>query len=156
DYVLQAGVPYPTNADDAPYRLYPLASADPDRIPDWTETSARFASDVTLTGYALDANVVRLRWQTPDARAAHYPYFVHLLDADGARIAQYDGPFLDGLMWCDTSAVVTRQPLERMDDAATLRVGMYRLVNGGFANADLLDDAGNPAAPWYDIPLTPS
>lgn len=155
-YVLQVGVPYPTNADGEEYRLYPLASADPARMPDWTETTARFANETALTGYTLEDGVVRLRWQTPDGRDAQYQYFVHLLDADGERIGQYDGPFLDGRMWCDTSTVVTRQPLDNVDTAATLRVGMYRLVNGGFVNADLLDGDGNPVAPWYDIPLTPN
>jgi len=151
-YTLPDGVPFSIQPGDDPYRLYALASATDETT--WTATGpARFSNGVALTGYSLDDGV-RLRWTTPAARDERYQYFVHLLDANGERVSQHDGPFLDGRMWCDDSAVVTRPPLDLPANAETLRVGQYRLVGDRFVNADLLNADGSPAAPWYDIPLT--
>ena len=150
-YTLPAGIPYSISTGGDPYRLYEAAIA---ADIDWSATSpAQFSNGVALTGYALNGGL-RLRWSTPPARDERYQYFVHLLDASGERVAQHDGPFLDGRMWCADTSVITQPPLDLPDGAVTLRVGQYRLAGDRFINADLLNTDGSLAGPWYDIPLT--
>jgi 4-amino-4-deoxy-L-arabinose transferase-like glycosyltransferase len=151
-YTLNDGIAYPTPPQDTPYRLYPTASQTDDT--EWAVFGvARFSNGVGLIGYTVDDRAVRLRWSTPNARDERYQYFVHLLDANGERLAQYDGPFLDGRYWCENTPVVTTTPLDRPASAAVLRVGQYRLAGDRFINADLLAEDGSAVAPWYDIPL---
>lgn len=114
---------------------------------------ARFANGVELLSYGDSNQGVLLHWRLPEARATQYQLFVHLLDTSGERLAQHDGPFLDSRAWCAGAELLTRTAIGLPSDAATLRVGFYTLQGDRFINADLLDDAGNSAAPWLDIAL---
>ncbi len=114
---------------------------------------ARFANEVELTGYRVSSDGIQMHWRLPEARETQYQMFIHLLDASGERLTQQDGPFLDSRTWCAGTGLLTRTGIDVPADAATLRVGFYTLRGDQFMNADLLDEAGNPAAPWLDLPL---
>ena len=100
---------------------------------------------IVLEGYALDESVragdvlhLDLYWQASTAVAEDYQVFVHLLDEDGQRWAQKDGPPLLG-----ARPTSSWQPGERLTDQLGLllpsdmppgpyhlRVGLYRLSDG--------------------------
>ncbi len=113
----------------------------------------RFDNGAQLTGYYLSGNQVYLDWKLSGPVDADYQFFVHLLDASGERIAQQDSRFWPGRFWCAGDRLITWTAMEIPAGTETLRVGLYRLVNGGFVNSNLLDSAGNVLNPWADIPL---
>lgn len=98
-----------------------------------------------------------LLWQAePGHSSSDYQMFVHLVDASGDRYAQSDVPVISPTVWAAGDLLVTRLTLTSsdglpVDDALTLRVGMYTLPD--VANAAVLDDQGNPAAAWVTIPV---
>ncbi|WP_119067985.1 glycosyltransferase family 39 protein [Aggregatilinea lenta] len=118
---------------------------------------ARFGSGVQITGYALDGDTIWLRWALPaaDDDQGHLRFFVHLLDADGSRLAQQDVDFWRGRYWCAGDTLVTGIALPQPAGTVTLRVGQYRLdeETGAITGIDVVDDAGQPLAPWVDVPL---
>ena len=116
--------------------------------------AAQFGSGAQLHGYSLDGGRLTLDWRLPGAVDADYHYFVHLLDADGERVAQHDAPLLPGRFWCAGDRLLTWAALDVPAAARTLRVGLYTLAGGHFVNDALLDPTGHPAALWLDIPLT--
>lgn len=128
-------------------------NVEPVRLPAVTPVDpVQFSSGAVLTGYALDDGV-RLNWVVSGPQNTDYHFFVHLLDANGERIAQQDAPFLEGEYWCAGDQVITTTAIDLPDNAETLRVGMYTLQGDRFVNADALDNARNAAAPWYDIKI---
>jgi 4-amino-4-deoxy-L-arabinose transferase-like glycosyltransferase len=138
-----------------------------DQPEDWPgePIGARLANGVTLLTWDYDEDGFWLTWQAagparPDRglRPPVYTLFVHLLDADGARIAQADVPAWPGnpLGQREGDVIVTRFELE-MDTpfpaGVRWRVGMYTLLaDGSIQNVDVLDEAGNPAGQWVDLP----
>ncbi|MBK9123219.1 MAG: hypothetical protein IPM16_08875 [Chloroflexi bacterium] len=84
-----------------------------------------------------------------------YQVFFHALDAAGNRIAQRDASFYPGQFWCTGDRILMNVDLD-LTDAATLRVGFYRILDAETSEieaVDVLDIAGNPAGNWFDIPL---
>jgi hypothetical protein len=135
------------------YKLYqrntvPMIEAT--NLSDW---QARFRNGAALTGYRVTDDSLILRWTLLAASREDYHTFIHMLDVNGERIAQFDAPFLAGHYWCPGDSLVTNAALDVPEGAATLRVGMYVLRGGQFFNIDVLDSAGNPTASWVDIPL---
>jgi hypothetical protein len=151
-YALGEPISIPVGNGDV-YRIYSQATSEPVDTPDWQHLSARFDNGVTLTGYRADNDKLRLSWTTPGPQLAQYQYFVHLLDASGERVDQFDGSFMDGRYWCIGTPVTTEERIDVPPQAAILRVGMYRLVGEEYINANALDENGNVIAPWYDILL---
>jgi hypothetical protein len=115
----------------------------------------RFDSGIQLSGYSVQSEHTLLAWTLPGPVAADYQFFVHYLDASGEKLHQADQQFWPGRHWCAgdmLTAYVDPPPA----GAAVLRVGLYTLTpDGGFANAAVVDSAGNPVAQWADISLTP-
>jgi hypothetical protein len=100
---------------------------------------------IVLEGYALDESVrpgnvlhLDLYWQASTAVAEDYQVFVHLLDEDGQRWAQKDGPPLLGARptssWQPGERLTDRHglllPLDMPSGSYHLRVGLYRLSDG--------------------------
>jgi hypothetical protein len=106
---------------------------------------AIFGEIIVLEGYALDesaraGNVLHLDlyWQASTPVAEDYQVFVHLLDEDGQRWAQKDGPPLLGARptssWQPGERLTDRLglllPLHMPPGSYHLRVGLYRLSDG--------------------------
>jgi hypothetical protein len=100
---------------------------------------------IVLEGYALDESVragdvlhLDLYWQASTAVAEDYQVFVHLLDENGQRWAQKDGPPLLGARptssWQPGERLTDRRglllPLDMPSGSYHLRVGLYRLSDG--------------------------
>jgi hypothetical protein len=100
---------------------------------------------IVLESYALDESVragnvlhLDLYWQASTAVAEDYQVFVHLLDEDGQRWAQKDGPPLLGARptssWQPGERLTDRRglllPLDMPSGSYHLRVGLYRLSDG--------------------------
>ncbi len=133
---------------------YATFAVEPMNPPPMTQpVGARFGNGAQWLGYTIASDQVELLWYLPEARRDDDHYFIHLLDTDGERIAQYDAPFLAGRYGCAGDHVLTRAALAIPAQAVTLRVGMYALQGDRFVNADALDSAGNAIAPWADVPL---
>lgn len=146
----------PLRAEIAPeraYKVYEHDAAPALDLPEFNEADARFSNGVTLTGYAIEEGRIVLAWTLAGSMDADYHTFVHLLDANGERIAQQDAPFLAERYGCAGDRLITTTTIDVPDAARTLRVGMYVLDGERITNADVLDEAGNAAASWADLPL---
>jgi hypothetical protein len=100
---------------------------------------ARFGPSVELTGYDLREVLrapgspldVTLHWYALETPDRNYHSFVHLLDADGAIVAQHDGPPGEGeqptLGWLPGEYLTDTHPLQLPTD---LPDGTYRLAVG--------------------------
>lgn len=134
-----------THFDSPPLWTAPVMTAIP---------PADFDNGATLTGYHLEPDRVYLEWVFDGPAARNDQFFVHLLDAGGERSAQRDDRFWPGRYWCGGDRLLMWTDVEVPEAVETLRVGLYTLEpDGGFTNAQLLDAAGTPVAPWVDIPL---
>jgi hypothetical protein len=82
---------------------------------------------------AGEPTVLRLYWQAENATADDYHVFVHVLDSEGALVAQADGtPLADPARgtstWHDANEVLISQPFTV--DMAGLADGRYTIVSG--------------------------
>lgn len=107
-------------------------------------TDAAWERQLRLLGFVAhppapqpgDALELKLFWQGLTAMATDYTVFVHLLDGDGALVAQHDGLHQDGARptsaWRFEEMVVETRALALPADLApghyTLRVGLYDLA----------------------------
>ena len=79
-----------------------------------------------------------LYWQAAESPAANYQVFIHLLDAAGQPVAQFDGPPRGGAyptsVWDAGESVPDTHPLALpatlAPGAYSLRIGLYRLDGG--------------------------
>jgi hypothetical protein len=126
---------------------------------------ASFDAGLDLAGYGLEPAIlqpgdilnVTLHWQARDWADAPYTTFVHLLDPNGERVAQADGPPFSGLHPTDHWL-----PGERLHDERQLALpldappGRYQLVVGWYDPVTLdrlpLVDGGDSLVVAY-IPL---
>jgi len=117
-----------------PYVAHPSQTAD-----------ATFGGQIRLLGYDLPASArpgatvpLGLYWQTAESPAADYQVFIHLLDAAGQPVAQFDGPPRGGAyptsVWDAGESVPDTHPLALpatlAPGAYSLRIGLYRLDGG--------------------------
>lgn len=121
-------------------------------------TPVTFESGVQLTGYHIEDGQLYLEWMLPPAvPGLDYQYSGQLLNGDGERVAQADARFWHGRHWCADDKLLTWTPLDLPDEAQILRVSLYTLGSHEdeiqFFNANILDEMGNPAGQWVDIPL---
>ncbi len=126
------------------------------------ETGVIFANGlrlVSVTPPRPDEPVISLGWAADGPLGGDYTAFQHLLDGRGERIGQQDSALWPGRYWRGGEVVLhhTRLPADLdLAAAATLRIGLYQLVEGSPHNVDILDAAGNPSGQWVDIPLNGS
>ena len=95
-----------------------------------------------LQGYdllsATDAPTLRLFWETGAGVANDWITYIHLHDAQGERVAQFDGPALAGLQptgqWHTNALYIDRRqlnlPAGLEPGAYLLRVGLYSFSSG--------------------------
>lgn len=109
-------------------------------------TEAVFADGIVLMGYDVTQTSeagktlfkVRLYWREERGRHEDWVVFVHLLDQDGAILAQHDGRPENGLnptsTWVAGEQILDEHALSLADDAVgavrTLRVGLYDQTTG--------------------------
>ncbi len=157
----------PNRDGAAPYQVVVFDHSTP-----WTgpmiralEAPVRFDNGVQLTGYGLTGDKVYLRWVLPDApdrrfyeaRRHDVQYFVHVLDTEGQRIGQADARFWQARHWCAGDTLYTWVSADGLTSLSALRVGFYRLGEGAQAGQifalDVLDEQGNAAGNWADLPV---
>jgi 4-amino-4-deoxy-L-arabinose transferase-like glycosyltransferase len=105
----------------------------------WRERKADFDGEMALTGFGLSASEVKpgddlditLKWQALGSAQPAYTVFLHIVDADGNRVAGIDEPLLRGVyqpdLWPAGIALSDRHRLTLPPD---LLPGTYRLDVG--------------------------
>ncbi len=110
----------------------PPASATSEAPP--YSSGARFGDQIVLKGYDeqnVENSVLRLtlQWQALSEMASDYAFFVHVLDAGGNQLGQWDGQPLEGAyptsIWDIGEVVRDTIELPLPADAATLAIGVY-------------------------------
>ena len=131
----------------------------PDEVTASSDVLGTFGGGIRLVSAAIyDSSEPRIRlgWASDGPLPGNYTAFNHLLNTEGQRIGQRDSPLWPGHFWREGEVILHDFPLPSDVDvtqAATLRVGVYQLINGQPQNLDVLDEAGNPAGQWIDIPM---
>lgn len=122
--------------------LRALLFVEPSSAPPSARRAHRFANGVTLTAPsnpveidARDALSFTLTWQADAPLDPDLALFVHVLDADGALVAQSDGDALNGL-----APAFTWQPGQPVDDPRAVLLppgarGAYRVVAGLYSRS---------------------
>lgn len=139
-----AGVPATRfDARGQTYALYAHDRAPTDNTT-WQDMRADFANGASLTGYALEAERVRLRFALPFTapRGADYQYSVQFFAQDGQRLGQHDARFWHGAHWCAGDLLLLDVPLAPPQGAHTLRVSLYRITPEGYTNSPLTNGEG--------------
>ncbi|MEO1663983.1 MAG: glycosyltransferase family 39 protein [Chloroflexota bacterium] len=115
----------------------------------------QFDNDVRLLGMNFAGNILQLEWELPASSPGDdFQYFAHFIDANDERIGQRDGEFLPGRWWCEGDRLITQIDVNAPPETVMLQVGMYRFTpDGGFKNANVIDEAGNPINIRGDVPL---
>lgn len=120
----------------------PLRSGFMQRVRPTTEASAGTDDGLQLQGYDLldgpDGRSFRLFWETGKGVTGDWITYIHMTDAKGELVAQFDGPPLAGLLptsrWQSNSLYIDSRKLERPNDLAAgrylLRVGLYNFESG--------------------------
>jgi len=138
-------------------------------LPAETEPSVRletpFGSAVTLRGLDLEGTpqpgatlYLRLHWQVRAGLDADYTLFLHLLDAEGEIVQQWDGPPVGGWyptsFWDSGETVLDEHSLPLR---AGLVPGVYRLIGGlyGVGGDRLLTDQGSDSVELASFQIEP-
>ncbi|MBN1286988.1 MAG: glycosyltransferase family 39 protein [Anaerolineae bacterium] len=155
--VFDAPTSYPPEQLIFPHGAYGIIQTKPPVGPVGAPIDSRLANGVTLRAYRGARRFV-LTWEPSGPADRQYSFFVHLLDAGGSRIAQSDVPAWRG-PWQAGDLVETRLDLGEdinIPPDGAWRIGMYYfLEDGSTRGVDVLDEAGNLAGQWIDIPATP-
>jgi hypothetical protein len=147
--------------DPAPYTTYLAFFATPPESA--VPALARFSGGVELLSAAVtpagpDRWRVRLRWRATTLLAEDYTVFLHYL-RNGERIAQADsqpgGGRYSTMVWHRGDVVNDDHYVEGIGAPLpghdVLRFGLWQPESG--AVLYLLDEAGNPAGDWIDVPV---
>lgn len=144
---------YPLREGEKPYTVYSFLNA-----PEWLGPSitdiapARFDNGVQLTGYALQTDMLYLRWQLNTGNPKqNYQYFGHFLDTAGEKIGQRDTSFWPSKYWCASDTVITWINIEKPDVTERVLIGMYALENGGFLHSSVIDKSGSAIGSFVEI-----
>ena len=161
---LYAAAPGPVETIDAAgtvaytvHALPPAAAPPPDAAlpaPALLANFAQIAGHDALR-FGPEGAVWDLFWRTADnPDPADFHIFNHLLDAEGARVAQADAAAFAGWQWRAGDVVISRFVLPvpaGVNPPLTMRVGMYRFPS--LESLPVLDAAANPAGEAVEIPL---
>jgi hypothetical protein len=118
-------------------------------VPFPREASALLSNGAELLGSGGDAECWELWWRAPGPPGETYHTFAHLLDGNGARIAQADQPTYPSENWRAGDLVVSYFMLS--DTGASVRAGMYAYPS--LEPVLVLDVNGNPVGEWIEFPL---
>ncbi|MCP4537063.1 MAG: glycosyltransferase family 39 protein [Chloroflexi bacterium] len=140
------------------YQAFFAAPPDPSVPP-----MARFSDgvellDVQVTEVVLDLVRVRLRWRATIPLAEDYTIFLHYLQ-DGELIDQADrrpaGGYYPATVWRPGDVINDDHYIKYFDASLTghdiFRIGFWQPESG--ARLQLLDEAGNPAGHWIEVPV---
>jgi hypothetical protein len=123
------------------------------------QLDADFGGQVCLVGYSFDAptGTLRLAWQAAPLARADYTVFVHVLDANGNRVAGADAqPPVPASQWGRGEVIVDERvvPIPQGGTAQDygLAVGLYRPGTG--KRLPLLDEMGEPVGDRLLLPLS--
>jgi hypothetical protein len=164
----EADTPLRENMDA--YRFYRLpAGRAPTPAVHPEGTPARLGNGVTLLGYELSATPtpgetarLSLYWRVEalpvDPPAQGYSFANHVLDAEGQRVSQRDGPGYRVALWRAGDTVLSWFDLALAQDAPPppyrLRTGMYVFTPPDqFLTIPVVDAQGQPAAEGVEWPL---
>jgi hypothetical protein len=124
-----------------------------------------FAGGIRLTGYryriSSDVLTIVLAWRTDKAVAENYTVFVHLVTADGHRIAQSDAQPHWAFEWPTSRWVpgelvldghMLNLPTEVPRDNLRLEIGLYLWPS--LQRLSVLDAAGRPVTDHIEIALS--
>ena len=123
-------------------------------VPRPREASALLGNGAELLGSGGDGQRWELWWRAPGpAEGEDFHVFAHLLDANGAKLAQADEPTLGTRTWRAGDMVVNYFALGGTGAGAGVgvRAGMYAYPS--LAPASVLDASGNAAGDWLIFPL---
>jgi 4-amino-4-deoxy-L-arabinose transferase-like glycosyltransferase len=147
--------------DPQPYTTYLAFRAWP--APGASPALARFSQGIELlsvTARSVDAERLQVLalWRASAALVEDYTVFVHLLRG-GERIAQADAPPAGGYYpttrWRPGDIVHDLHVMTGLNGVApgrdALVIGLWLPVSG--VQLDRLDEAGNPAGTWVEVPL---
>lgn len=145
--------------DAKPFDLAFIVRADPD--PAAPAALTRFEKGITLCGVTMHAEgdkvTLTLCWQADSPLEGPYTVFVHYL-RESSTLTQHDGQpgygYLPTTFWEPGDVILDAHTLSGVtpDPARdTLRIGLYRSDTGEALS--VLDEAGNPAGTWIDLPL---
>ncbi len=107
-----------------------------------TKARARTDDSLRLQGFDLwpedGSPTLRLFWETEDKVAVDWITYIHMHDSAGERIAQFDGPAIEGLQptsqWHNNALYIDRRRLDLPEGIEAgeyqLRIGLYDRVSG--------------------------
>lgn len=127
---------------------------------DWPLRQEQFlvwTNGIELLGVDLVEQPDELAWtigwqvNVPPPANVDYHWFVHLLDAQGQQISQWDGVPLPTTLWRQGEQVLMWGTLPRPSLAGpyTLRLGMYTWPE--LRNVTVMDIAANPAGEYIEL-----
>ncbi len=159
-YVLIEGPQAQGDRDEHPFTTALILQVTP--RPQGPAPLARFEGGIALQAIGIRPTPRRLEiwlaWEAEARLEADAVAFVHYL-RDGERVAQDDAPpgrgHLPTTFWRAGDVVWDFHPLAGVTpevERDVVRVGLYRADDGQALS--VLDEAGNPAGTWLDIPLT--
>ena len=155
---LAAGERWPRRDGEPPYVLRPAPSAD---VYTWQAVNvpARLENGAQLLGWWAETDALVLAWQLGGPVSEDYQAFVHVLDADGRKLAQADRPAWPGRYWRAEDVLLLRFPLTLPPQSDALFVGMYTVTPSAeglrYHNAALVDARGAYLAQGVTVPLAP-
>ncbi|MBI4772429.1 MAG: hypothetical protein HY784_18870 [Chloroflexi bacterium] len=151
------GERFPLRAGEGAARLVYLSGQEQLSLPGSVPPPRLLANGVDLVGYRVEGQFAPggevawwLGWLPGPAEAGDaYHFFIHVLAADGQRVAGADGPGFPSGAWREGDRVIGffRLQLAPGEYAGPYRVavGMYRYPS--LESVPVLDEAGNPHAP---------
>jgi hypothetical protein len=120
---------------------------------------ANFGGQLRLVGYTFDApaDMLRIAWQASPRAWADYTVFLHIVDAQGNRVAGEDSPPpVPTSQWERGEVVVDERLVPMPEDLAPgryhLEVGLYEAQTG--QRVPVLDQAGMPAEDSLALPVS--
>lgn len=129
-----------------------LTGGPPPTPPRPLAASVLLASGAEMLGVNQAGDYIQLWWQVSGVfTLADVTWFVHALDATSQRLAQADVPTYPTRYWQTGDVVLTQLPLNA--SAHQWRLGQYAALS--LEPFPVLDAAGQPAAPWLDMTVTP-
>jgi hypothetical protein len=120
---------------------------------------ANFGGQVRMLGYTFDAAADRLRlvWQASPRAWADYTVFLHIVDAQGKRVAGQDSqPPVPTSQWGHGEVVIDERAVSVPDDLSPgryhLEVGLYQAQTG--QRLSVLDPTGMPVGDKLELPVS--
>lgn len=137
-------------------RLQQLAK--PRRLANGAEIVGYRVEGAIKPGHAFDWWIAWRVWHAPPSPHGRYHIFNHVVDAEGARLTQADGPTMSTRDWSVGDLILQRfrmgLPADARDGPVWIRVGMYTYPQ--LQNQAVLDADGQPASEFVTLGPLPA